>query len=362
MKFNWKKILIVSVLTFVIGIISIVTLDRLGYDFKVLSNDSGFDADYDSGDYGGGYDSGYDGGYDSDYGSSSGNGNSEFSFREFIRVILVFIAVSIPILLSIKAENYLKYINTRFLSKFLLWFIAILSFISGCFGAAFVAIPNPFILILYVVTLLPALIAWILSKFKKNNYKTKTLATKYKDVSSEILKNINCNDINELKDEIYNNYVAIQIAWMNNKIDDVRHLLADDLFNSYKSQLVILSNKNQQNIMSDFKYIDSKVYNIRKVPDGFLIESTLEVICKDYIIDVSTKNVLRGSDHIKKKYLYNLKFKIGSKTIENCPSCFAKLPDKGTSVKCSYCGNIVVRNSDNLVLINKKMIKQQNIK
>ena len=145
---------------------------------------------------------------------------------------------------------------------------------------------------------------------------------------------------------------------MNNTIEDVRHLLSDELFNTYKTQLLTLNTKNQQNVMSDFKYLNSSIYEIKEDTDGFIISTTLEVSCKDYIIDIDTKKVLRGSSSRKNHFFYELKFKIGVLTIENCPNCNSKLEKQGSSVKCKYCGNVVVRNSSNLILIEKKMLRQ----
>lgn len=361
MKLSWKKILITFIIVLSVSFGTISLLNKMGYDFKVLSNDSGFDADY-----GGGYDGGsdYGGGYDSDfdydYGGSNGSGSGgSLSFEEFIKIAFSFVAVLIPVILSIKAEGYLVLIDKSFLRKFLVFSNGILVFVSGGFGLMLAIVPTTLKLIIYVVTMLPSIITCIVFKNKKITRKIKNVVIpNYTDVSNESIKELNYKNVDELKTEIYNSYVAIQIAWMNNTIEDVRHLLSDEMFNMYKSQLFTLSNKNQQNVMSDFKYINSKIYNIKKTSSGFIIETTLEVICKDYIINTVTQKVLRGSSNLKRNYLYNLKFKIGTKTIDTCPNCHAKLPEQGSSVKCSYCGNIVVRNSNTLVLLDKKMLRQ----
>ena len=41
-----------------------------------------------------------------------------------------------------------------------------------------------------------------------------------------------------------------------------------------------------------------------------------------------------------------------------CPNCNAKLKEQGSSVKCEYCGSIITRKTNELILIDKKMIRQ----
>lgn len=369
MKLNWKKILLVCAMILTISFGTFLLLDKMGYNLKTLSTDSGFDADYGGSDYGesdyGGsdYGGGYDSGFDYDYGGSNGSGrNRIISFEEFLRIPLIFAAFLIPATFFSKAAKYIRNVTENEFGNFLVSINGILYFVSACFGLMFAAVLSKFTLIMYVITMLPSIIICLVLRNKQTYSNNKNVINNYKDISNDDLKKINYNNIDELKTEIYNNYVAIQIAWMNNSIEDVRHLLSDVMFNMYESQLFTLSTKKQQNIMSDFKYMDAKIYNIKKISNGFIIETTLDVICKDYIINKDTKKVLRGSSNHKRHYLYSLKFKIGTKTVETCPSCHAKLPDQGSSVKCSYCGSKVVRNSNNLVLIEKKMLKQNIVK
>ena len=169
----------------------------------------------------------------------------------------------------------------------------------------------------------------------------------------------------EFKKMVFNNYKEIQIAWMNDNIESVRGLLSDTIFNTYKTQLMTLSTKQEQNMMEDIEYIDAFITNINiNINKGKEeIETTLIVTCRDYIINKNTKEVLRGKKNIINKYYYKLVFEksLEEEKTKVCPNCGAELND-GNSTKCKYCGTVIVKESNNYILVDKKMLKQEIIK
>ena len=44
--------------------------------------------------------------------------------------------------------------------------------------------------------------------------------------------------------------------------------------------------------------------------------------------------------------------------IDSCPNCHGKITKKGKSVKCEYCDSVINRKPTNLVLVDKKMVRQ----
>lgn len=192
--------------------------------------------------------------------------------------------------------------------------------------------------------------------------KAKQTSLPQKGLSEEEIYNILGNNFNyeEFKHTVFLNYQKIQVAWMNNEIESVRSLLSDFLFNTYKTQLLTLSSKKQKNMMEDINYVDAYITNIKKVIEGEEIEVALIVTCKDYIIDIDSKEVLRGNKNRINKYYYKLTFeKTANLEVEKfCPNCGALLP-KGSSVKCEYCRSVVIKKTSNYILTDKKMLKQE---
>ncbi len=163
----------------------------------------------------------------------------------------------------------------------------------------------------------------------------------------------------EFKQLVFDNYKKIQLAWQENTIEDVRDLLSDTIFNTYKTQLLTLSNKNQKNMMEDIKYQDAFITKIQKEGIKEEIEVSLIVTCRDYIINKDTNQVLRGDKNKINKYYYKLTFeKTSDSDIKYCPNCGAKLP-KGNSAKCEYCKSIIVKKTNNYILTDKKMLRQE---
>lgn len=185
------------------------------------------------------------------------------------------------------------------------------------------------------------------------------------DAYSVIQRNHITDKLNELGltkenvlEEAYRIYVDVQKAWMEDKLESVKEIISDEIYNTYSAQLATLRIKKQQNIMDNFAYVDGFITSITSYNNCSYIRLLLCVKCKDYLISKESEKVIRGSSSIIHTYRYSLTFMISSETIERCPSCGAKLLERGASVKCEYCGSDINRYSKNLVLTDKKMISQ----
>ena len=166
-------------------------------------------------------------------------------------------------------------------------------------------------------------------------------------------------DINKFIAEAFKIYYDVQIAWMNNDIDSVRNILSDELYNSYKMQLLPMQQKNEKNMMENIKLLNAAIATISFNDNKLDIQVEMDVTCIDYIINSKTGKVLRGNKYKKCKYLYMMKFsKSLNNKIDRCPNCNAKLDD-GESVTCTYCGSVVKKDTDRFVLTEKKMILQK---
>ena len=161
----------------------------------------------------------------------------------------------------------------------------------------------------------------------------------------------------------YSTYVDIQKAWMDNDINKVKDKLSDELYNTYKMQLLTLKRKGQCNVMSDFMFLDGYIYEIDDSNDKLSISVFLNVTCKDYLIDSKTEKVLRGNKFKKWNYEYTIDFLIAkdpSDILNKCPNCGAELDsEKGSRLICPYCRTLLIRNSPTLIMTRKHMNNQR---
>ncbi|MBQ3408032.1 MAG: TIM44-like domain-containing protein [Clostridia bacterium] len=168
-------------------------------------------------------------------------------------------------------------------------------------------------------------------------------------------------DEEEFLNEGFEIYKNIQEAWMNFNLESVRDVITDEMFNMYQSQLETLKTKNEQNIMKDMicknRYI-SKIYDQNGI---VTIETHYTIEQYDYIIEKNNGKVLRGTDSMKMRVEYELKFRLSSdenKILKSCPNCGASWENHNGSGICEYCGAKIVSDSQKWVLTDKKAIDQ----
>lgn len=159
----------------------------------------------------------------------------------------------------------------------------------------------------------------------------------------------------------YKIYCDVQDAWMNFKLENVKDILTDELYNMYKSQLSTLEVKGEQNIMKDFALNNSMLKNVN-VQNNIITISTVYVIeFYDYIIEQATGKVLRGTSDRKMRVKYEMKFRQTldeNKKVTKCPNCGADI-EMNTSGVCEYCHTKLVTENTKWALSDKKTLDQE---
>lgn len=164
----------------------------------------------------------------------------------------------------------------------------------------------------------------------------------------------------EFLDNGYKIYVDVQNAWMNFELEKVKDKITPELYSSYESQLATLEVKGEQNIMNGF--IKSKAFlkdvlsenNTITITTGYIIEFY------DYIIDVASGKVLRGTKRNKARVTYEMKFRKTldkNEKITKCPNCGAEV-DINTTGICPYCRSKLVVENTQWVLTQKRTLGQ----
>ena len=308
------------------------------YTIKVKA-DSGFDASWDSGSYSS--DSSYDSSY---YGSDYGHGGSSSDPNERFLVIYSFISFGVYLVIV-----YLIYPHKN-IKEIPIYFIIFYIILNGFI---LYLIFNKLLSIVLTLSCLLGLVVSKISNLLKNNSNNNKDNKQLDNI--EIENKFSNLDLNIFFDI----YKKIQIAWMDNDIERVRSILSDEIFNTYKMQLETLRVKNQKNIMEDISLKKVYINNITEKNNKEIIDVIMCVTCKDYLIDCATNKVLRGNKNKNCYYEYKLSFmRLFNNQTEICPNCGSTLK-AGASVKCEFCGSIINRQSDNFILIDKKMIHQE---
>lgn len=188
----------------------------------------------------------------------------------------------------------------------------------------------------------------------------------------QIENKIQANDPDFNKEEFIawskNLFVKLQQAWTARDWETIRAFETENLFEQHKSQLQGYVNNNQINVMDRICVNYAHLYNYRVEGDKEILTVRLNSRMEDYIIDATTKQVLKGQKGLDKVNTYLLTFirKNGVKTkpgtIEvnttNCPNCGA--PTQITSSgKCEYCGSVITTGEYNWVLSN---LERENVR
>ncbi len=183
----------------------------------------------------------------------------------------------------------------------------------------------------------------------------------YKDITLEDLQRcLPDKTIEQVKEDAFACFVNIQEAWMNFDYDALREYCTDELYNTYVSQLETLKLKNGQNIMSDYQNLDMKITNITSENNVVSLIVYAEIRFHDYVINMKTNEVIRGTKERLMTNHYLMTFvikKSDAKSLKNCPSCGAPFEHNASGV-CEYCGSTIIKESDALVLSKKTTINR----
>ncbi len=205
-------------------------------------------------------------------------------------------------------------------------------------------------------------IVYIISRASAKNAGSATKnAVMRADISEDEIKKLLPNEtLGSLKHMAFENFVAIQNAWMEFDYDKLRELCTDELYNTYTSQLDTLKIKNGKNVMSDFDQEEIKIIGIKKQDKLVTVEVYLRITFYDYVINQKSKEVIRGTKDHKLTNNYEMQFvrkQDNSKKKTKCPNCGAEI-DTVTSTKCEYCGSTIVVDANEFVLSKKTNINR----
>lgn len=190
----------------------------------------------------------------------------------------------------------------------------------------------------------------------------KIAVTNNEQAINQIKKHLPDFDVNKFLSNGYNIYIRIEEAWMNFELDKVRDIITDEMFNMYESQLTSMEMKGEQNIMKDFKLLNSAITNASLQNNMLQVTTRYVIEFYDYIIKKDTKQVVRGNSNRKIRMVYEMTFieKLEKTKLDKCPNCGAPI-DMNSSGICEYCNSKIVDDNTEWVMSKKVSLHQQNL-
>lgn len=130
-------------------------------------------------------------------------------------------------------------------------------------------------------------------RIKETKESVRASTESYNELINNLNKYLGTTDLEYVKKYFYNKFVDLQIAWMNFDYESLEKLCDNSLYNEYKAQLEALKIKNGQNIMTDFSG-NTVIDKIEEVDGKIIVTAFVKISFRDYVIDMSSKNVIRG--------------------------------------------------------------------
>lgn len=187
--------------------------------------------------------------------------------------------------------------------------------------------------------------------------------------SYDIEKNILETDSNFSKEEflgfVKEVFIDIQDAWTNKKLEKIRTLETNELYNQHNRQLEEYIKKGRTNIVEKITIPNVELYSYSLDSQHEILAVELNAIMRDYVIDDKTQAVIESDPNKdwNMKYILTFVRTIGFKTQNsdseitqtNCPNCGA--PTMITNYgRCEYCGSVIESNKFGWVLNEIKSI------
>ena len=218
-----------------------------------------------------------------------------------------------------------------------------------------------FIIIMIIVIILERAKKKSGISYNSNNTVTNNFViTNNNQAINEIKKYVPKFDTNQFLSNGYNIFVRIEEAWMNFDLEKVRDCITDEMFNMYESQLTSMEMKGEQNIMKDFKLLNSAITDAKKQNNMLEVKTRYAIEFYDYIVNKDTQKVVRGNSNRKIKMVYEFTFiaDVENAKLDTCPNCGAPIDINAAEI-CKYCNSKIVNDSKNWVMSKKVSLLQE---
>ncbi len=145
------------------------------------------------------------------------------------------------------------------------------------------------------------------------------------------------------KTKVDNTFVMLFTSVMMKDMENVKHIVSEDVFNKYNGYVDELISKNETQMYDMLNVAETEITGIEITDEKIIIKVSLLSKAYDYVMDANG-HIIRGQDQTreaKRNYLTFTKkvnFK-NHKDVRKCPGCGASI-DANLSGKCEYCDTI----------------------
>lgn len=157
-------------------------------------------------------------------------------------------------------------------------------------------------------------------------------------------------------------FVKMQETWTTGDWNAIRIYETNELYEQHSQQLKGYTDRNLANVMEDISVQSIRLADYNQNGDKEVITIVLKSKMRDYIINKTTGNIVKGDKTIFRYGMYKMEFirKTGVKTSDSintvqCPNCGAETQIT-VSGKCEYCGSILTTGEHNWALSNLERI------
>ena len=133
------------------------------------------------------------------------------------------------------------------------------------------------------------------------------MADRYNEIKLDEIKKYGI-DLNEFKNMACSKFIDIHNALTNYDYEVLKKNLTNDLYQYYTEQLEVMEKIKHRNIMKDFEIINIKIYQVSNEHNLLCVDFYLNVRMFDYVIDIDTKECIRGNINDKIDFEFELRF------------------------------------------------------
>lgn len=137
-------------------------------------------------------------------------------------------------------------------------------------------------------------------------------------------------------------FIKLMTARMTDKLEEVKHLISDDLYEKEKKRLKDNQENGIKQMYDELNVKDSEIVDIKVNENVYIIKVCLHSRYMDYIINLSNGNLVSGNNsaRVQRDYMLIFEKKKDAKEqgiIRRCPGCGASINVNSSGI-CEYCG------------------------
>ncbi len=160
--------------------------------------------------------------------------------------------------------------------------------------------------------------------------------------------------------KINNIFIKLFTNIMLDNLKEVDHFISDEVYNYAQDIINKAKDIHGIQMFDELNIKNSMITDYDVTDDNLIIKVLLVAKYLDYIIDIDSKEKIRGDDYQRKEQTYELTFIKKRKTknqeiSRKCPGCGAPI-SVNTSGLCAYCGSIYNQEDYDWILKNIKEI------